>query len=732
MAMNNRYLLAITLAFTLTTGLTIAGSLAGKVTAKNTNEPLAGVNVSLQGTVRGTTTNADGGFRLTDVPAGSYAVAFSMVGYQRQVHSQVVVDDRIETFLAVAMTETPFQAEQIVITANKREQSLVEVPVSISVVDATEIQQRNTLTIDEALRYVPGVNMTGTQINIRGSSGYSLGAGSRVLMLLDGIPFIAGDTGELIFESIPAGQVDRIEVVKGASSALYGSNALGGVINVITKPIGEKPITNIRTYGGLYSKPSFDQWKWSDKTRYFNGQSLSISRRMGDLGVSVFLSRQFDDGYRENDYRRRYNFYTKARQEFSPSSSLTLNIGVLHQYSGQFLYWRSLDSALIPPTRHQTDNLQSTRTYVNGLYNAVLSDRMLFTAKALWTHSNWSFQQMGDIGRTASLTDGFRLEGSSTLMLDDVHTLTFGLDGNIDMIRGDMFEQRTIGGLALFAQDELRFSNEFTLTLGARSDFQSVGLTSESSEVNPKIALIHRPWMGTTFRASFGTGFRVPSIPEAFIAAGGGLVKGVPNTDLKPEISLSYEAGAAQTLGDWGTLDVAAFRSDFNNLIEPGLIVSGQNLLVQWRNVVKARVQGVETSLKIGFFDGDLVYNLGYTYAYPEDRTEKTILKYRPRHIYYTNAFAKIAWLSIGVDFRYVSRVERIDQELVDAGIVPDGDERQAIYVADARVSADFSIATIPFAASLNVKNVFQHNYVELLGNMMPPRSYALTLEARL
>ncbi|MBI5474663.1 MAG: TonB-dependent receptor [Ignavibacteriae bacterium] len=731
MAIVSRYSFAL-LGLILLHEIAMAGSLAGKVSGKDDNQPLAGVNVVLQGTVRGTTTNAQGEFFMTNIPPGVYAVVFSLVGYQREMLTGVLIDDENDKLLSVLMRESPLQTEQIVVTANKREQSLIEVPVSISVVDATEIQRRNTLTIDEALRYVPGVNMTGTQINIRGSSGYSLGAGSRVLMLLDGIPFIAGDTGELIFESIPAGQVDRIEVVKGASSALYGSNALGGVINIITKPIGEKPLTHIRTYGGLYSEPSFDQWKWSDKRRYFNGQSLTLTRKLGDLGFSVFLSRQFDDGFRQNDYRRRYNLYIKAREDFSESSSLTLNVGALHQESGQFLYWRSLDSALIPPLRHMTDNLKSTRTYVNGLFNTVLSERMLLTLKALWTHSTWGFQQMGDLTRTESLNDGFRVEASSVLMLDDMHTLTFGVDGNIDLIRGAMFGQRTIGGLALFAQDEVRFSDQFTLTLGARSDFQSVGLTSGNSDINPKIALTHRPWEGTTFRASFGTGFRVPSIPEAFIAAGGGLVKGVPNTDLKPEISLSFELGASHTLGTLGTLDVAAFRSDFNNLIEPGLLISGQNLFVQWRNVVKARVQGYETSVKLAFFDGDLHTNVGYTYTFPEDRIAKTVLKYRPRHILYTNAQAQVGWFSLGVDFRYVSRVERIDQELVDAGIVPDGDERDAIYVADARVGGEFSISDIAFSAGLHVKNIFQHNYVELLGNMMPPRTFVLTLEARL
>ena len=714
--------------------LASGGSIAGRVTMNDSEngEAIVGAVVLLQGTVRGTTTNSLGQFRLTDIPPGRYTLIFSMVGYQRHTRSDVTVTEGEETFLKVTLAQRPVQTEQVIVTASKREQSLEEVPVSISVMDAAELQRRNSLTIDDALRYVPGVNMTGPQINVRGSSGYSLGAGSRVLMLLDGVPFIAGDTGELIFESIPVGQVDRIEVLKGASSALYGSNALGGVINVITKPIPDNPETGIRAYGGFYNTPSFNQWRWSGKTRCMNGQSISLARRGGDFGVSLFFSRQLDDGYRENDYRRRYNFSLKTREDFSASSALTLNFGMLYQYSGQFLYWRNLDSALIPPLRHESDNLKSTRYYVSGLYSKVISHELIFTGKAMWCHNDWGFQSTGDIGRTESLTDGFRAEAASTLILGNLHTLTFGLAGNVDMIGGDMFGHRTIGGLALYGQDETKISGDLTLTVGARCDFQSVGLVDEGVEVNPKFALAYNPVEGTNFRASFGRGFRVPSVTEAFIAAGSSPVMGVPNRDLKPERSYSYEIGFAQALGDFGALDLAGFRSDFDNLIEPGLFVSGQNLEVQWRNVTKARVQGFESSLKLGFFGGDLVSNLGYTYVFPEDRTQNDLLKYRPRHLFYANALARSGLLSAGIEFRYISRVERIDDELVETGIVPDGDQRVEIVVADARLGADVSVAGCSLTVTLNIRNAFQRNYVELIGNLMPPRTYVLVIDARL
>jgi len=712
--------------------LAAGGSVAGRVTAKGDAEALVGVNILLQGTVRGTTTNSKGEYRIPDVPPGPQTLVFSIVGYQRETRSRVVVEEGKETMLNVSMTQTPVQTEQIVVTASKRQQSLEEVPVSISVIDAAAIQQRNAITIEDALRYIPGVNMTGFQVNIRGSSGYSRGAGSRVLMLLDGIPFLTGDTGELNFESIPVGQVDRIEVVKGASSALYGSNALGGVINVITKPIPEVSETIVRAYAGLYNKPSYDQWKWSDHPRYYNGQSVSYAHKSGDLGIALFLSRQFDDAYRQNDQRRRYNFYMKTRQDFSSSNSLTLNFGLLYQYGGQFLYWRNLDSALIPPAIQQTDNVKSMRYYASGMYNGVLADNLLFTAKAIWYHNDWGFETIHQYGRNESLSDMINIEASSTWLLNRVHALTFGLNGNLDIIGADLFGNHVGGGFALYGQDEMKLSQMFTLTLGARFDWQSIGLTEPTGQLNPKAAVAFIPVAGTTVRASVGRGFRIPSVAEAFLSGEVSNLATVPNKDLKPERSLSYEAGVSQMIGDWGTFDVAAFRSDYDDLIEAGLIVSSSNIpYIQWRNVTKARVQGFETSLKLGLFQGGLQYSLGYTYVYPEDLTKNDLLKYRPRHVFYTNLLMQLGWVSAGADFRYISRVDRIDEELVQLGIIPDGDERVPIYVADFRIGADLSFTGVPVSVTVNLNNAFQHNYVELIGNLMPPRTYVLTLEGR-
>lgn len=735
------------------------GAITGTVTGGDDSAPLIGVNVVVQGSVRGASTNHDGWYRIADVAPGTYTLVFSLVGYQREIRAGIVVEEDRTTVVNVALTVQPVVTDQVVTTANKREQSLQDVPVSIAVVDATDMSFRNAQTIEDAMRYVAGVNITGGQVNIRGSSGYTKGTGSRIIMLLDGIPFLAGDTGDLLFETIPVGQIDRIEVVKGASSALYGSSALGGVINIITKPISAVPETHVRTYAGFYGKPSHDRWDWTNRGLGFGGLSAGHAQKFDDLGVSLFFSRQFNDGYRQNDHVRRYNIYAKGRYDISPENSLTLNFGLLSQNRGQHNWWRNIDSALHAPYVQRDDAVRSIRYFVSGLYNDAISDKVLFTGKAILNHNDWLSTTWHDNppprwkDYQGSISNDYRIEGGVTYLHDARHTMTSGVTGQFFTVDspGSLFGKHSGWSAAFYAQDEWAMDEQFALTFGVRLDLQRIGIADAGPQLNPKLALTFKPAEQTTLRASYGRGFRVPSVAEVFVALDlGSGINTLPNKDLKPERSSSHEIGVVQQLANLGSIDFALFWSEYDNLIEPTPFQDPvtNEYKIQWQNTPQARVQGFEASWRLAFFEGDLLWNFGYTYAYAEDLTPRTfsgldslvnlrpnnVLPYRPKHVLTTGVLGRWDILRLGVDFRYLSRVDRVFDLFVNTRdlIIPNADARVAILVTDVRLGAELTSFGIPLAATLSVNNIFQYNYLELTANMAPPRTLMLVLESRL
>lgn len=703
-----------------------AGTIRGRVSHAATGEPLPGVNVTLRGTLRGVVTDEHGIFQIVNIPAGDRALTFSIIGFERQTRTVTLLDDGNPVQLDVSLTPVAIQTPDVIVTANKREQSLQEVPVSVAVMDASRISLRNSVTLDDAIRYIPGVNMTEFQVNIRGSSGYSRGAGSRVLMLVDGIPLLTGDTGELNFETIPIGQVERIEVVKGANSALYGSSALGGVINVLTRPIGELSETKVRAFGGFYDSPSYRQWDWKGGTRFLDGLAVSHTDRFDKLGLVVHGSRVADDGYRQNDFRRRYNGFLKLKYDLTAYNSLTTTFNILHQRRGSFLYWKDLRNALVPPDVQQGDRVQSTRFFWAGQYNHVVSQDFIVNGKALWFRNRW--EDTIDTLSNNSRSDVMRTEVQSTWAPVQGHVLTFGAEGSLERVDADLFGRRTGGGVAMYLQDELALHERIKVTLGARYDFHDLDSLSSNSQLNPKIGLVYTPGEGTAIRASFGRGFRAPSSAEAFITTYAGGIEIIPNPSLRPERSYSYEIGVAQTVGGFALVDVALFHSDYDNLIEPLFVTVQSQLKGQFNNVTRARVQGIEIGTKLGLFEGKMIFDAGYTYVNPTDRTDNGVLKYRPRHLLYVSLMGRAGVFHAGADFRYISRIERIDEEFT--AFVNDAEERVPVYVTDLRCGVD--LHGVPLTAIFNIRNVFQYNYVELIGNLAPPRTYVLTIETRL
>ncbi len=562
-------------------GAAISGILHGKIISAEDSSPLVGATVTVNNTSLGASTDTAGIFIIKNMPAGVYSLTASMLGYQQKIIGSVHVNSQEIGLLTIALSPSPVQANPVVITATKHEQSLEDAPVSMSIVNAQMLEARNTISVDDALRYVPGVNLMQSQVNIRGSSGYSRGVGSRVLLLIDGLPMLTGDTGEITFEAIPVFQIDRIEVVKGAGSALYGSSALGGVINVITKEIPEHPITRWRVYSGVYDAPSFSQWKWSSKTRAFNGEFFSHAQRFGDMSVVLSGSRIFDDGYRENDWLRRYDGYAKVKYDLSPFQSIAVSTNLFYQYHGDFIWWKSLNDALRPDPSQENFSVTAFRTNTNFLFKNFINDEWYYEVKGVWVTGNWHEDSLRVREANASRSNVVNGEIQVNYTPNAYTVWTYGIAGNFDNVASDLFGTHSGFGGAAYAQDELKISEALTTTLGARFDIQQIEGLNSNQQVNPKLGVTYALDPQTHLRASIGRGFRAPSIGELYVATNvsSSSIAIVPSTDLRPEHSWTYEIGGTHVLLPNLSADVSLFQSDFSDLIEAGVEMDSAEII---------------------------------------------------------------------------------------------------------------------------------------------------------
>ena len=233
------------------------GTVTGIIRDAETGVPVEGASVQVRGTLLTTVSNAQGQFILSGVPTAPHTLRYIAIGYAADSMPGLAVKAGESRTLDLVMHRTPLDLQEIVVTASRLSERRAETPASVAVLPFSEILARNVSTINHALEFVPGVTFNGPdQMDIRGSTGFARGVGSRVLMLLDGHPALSADGGEINFRALPVIDLARTEVVKGAYSALYGSNALGGVVNLITTPVDDRPTTAARAHFDAYDVPS--------------------------------------------------------------------------------------------------------------------------------------------------------------------------------------------------------------------------------------------------------------------------------------------------------------------------------------------------------------------------------------------------------------------------------------------------------------------------------------------
>ena len=702
-----------------------AATVSGKIVDIN-GLALQGVNVFLHGTFLGSASDEAGNFRIEDVAPGEYTLSISIIGYHsREFPIKIADAGQFIDLAEITLRIGSLQTENVVVTASKYEQNRQDVPSSLELITSSELKIRNTISIDDALKYVSGINMNSNQINIRGSSGYARGVGSRVLLLIDGVPYLTGDTREVNLVSLPIQQIERIEVIKGAGSALYGSSAIGGVVNVITAPIPRKPSLSAKLYSGVYDKPYYDQWEWTNSYRTLYGGDISYSRAFRHFGFLLSVSQNHDLGYKRNGWVHRTKFSGKTQWDLSQVQRLILNGNYSDQSSGNFLYWKDLQNALTPPDDQLDESIQSQRAYLSANYRYLLGRNHFINTRAIWFHNHFKDNIKTDtgVGHESSSEDlDFEIQYNRK---QAKHTFTGGLESGLQQVDSDIFSRHVGTSTGLYIQDELPVLPTLKITAGIRFDTFDIDSLETDYQLNPKLGIVWNHSEYSAFRFSVGRGFRAPSIAEAYTSTTAGGLRVIPNTELKPERSFSTEVGWNSAIMQFIVLDVALFQSEYWDLIEGGTFT--ETGFIQFRNITRARVNGFEASLNWQALPQGFAGRLGYTYVNPRDVDLGCYLTYRPRHLLYNS----IAWsggsFQCSLDYRYISKYDRIDESF--ALVIKDAGERVDAHIVDAHI-----VFTKPFGCdglklSLQVNNLLQYNYVDLVGSVAPIRHFIFTIE---
>ena len=321
-------------------------TISGNVTDQASNKPIAGVTVLVESDQTGAMTDDAGAYSFTVEKKGRNAISaqFVLTNYVTQLR-EIPLNDANVTF-NVSMMDSTMRMDDIVITASKGlQQEQADVTVSISTVKQRAIDLQATPSVDKIITQIPGVDNLDGQINIRGSSGYAYGVGSRVMVLMDGLPLITGDAGSAELSLVPVDNISQIEVMKGASSVLYGSSALGGVINVITGDAGDKPRTSVRLRSGLYGMPQNKDLNWDKDASYmpdFGSMHAFHQRKIGEsLGVTAQLDLIKDKGYRygTNKNEQRAIMHLKWQSQKIKGLSIALNTAYRRDKSASSIFW---------------------------------------------------------------------------------------------------------------------------------------------------------------------------------------------------------------------------------------------------------------------------------------------------------------------------------------------------------------------------------------------------------
>jgi len=678
-------------------------SLRGKVVDEN-EKSITGASVWIEYTTIGTSTNSKGEFTLDKIPEGDNLLRISALDYTGVREPVSSSNDN----LLIRMKRSPLKLNEVVVTGTGTMNRLKSSPVAIDVISQKELQNTNIPTFENAMIALnPSMSFTP---NAMGSYMQLNGLSNRyILVLVDGKK-LGGDVGGNVdLNRIDMGNIRRIEVLKGAASSLYGSDAMAGVINIITnKPkdlINFSTETRLSKYGQLtqnvnlylnadgfssstsYQRNQADGWQLNKK-EILNDEEVDTDKQAMLRFYSDVFSQRF--GYAPTKELSMYvegSFFDKKFKR--PISAYGFDMKYVDYSFGAGAKYLLKNNGLIT-LDWNTDSFEYFKDYLketkdkNGVVFIPGQEEFVRRQK----YHNINLKGTFNAGKFNKITVG------SEYKVDNLYAPSDSIGGSKDVYT-----------LAFYAQDEINLFGKLNIVPGIRYIYNE----TFKNRVTPKISAMYS-LSNFNFRASYSTGFKTPELKQLFmkteVISRGKTTLSVGNKDLKPESSNYYSVNA-EYICDFLSIAVTGYINNLKNKIEtyeieltPEEIAEGYNKKSSYHNIGKSRIQGIDFT-----FNAYLGYNLtlggGYSYVNAKDLDTGKRLQRISRHTGNVN----LNWFK---DFGILRSNFNFNGRLQSRRYYDDGDDARAYQLWNFATRHTFkSINGLVFEPGFGVENIF-------------------------
>jgi len=535
--------------------------------------------------------------------------------------------------------------DDVIVTATRTEMNTAEAPASVTVINRQEIEAKSGENIVDLIRGTTGISLQGVGTGGRRALSLRGMNGNHTLILVDGnrIPSTndtIGPNTDYQYDWIPTGSIERIEVVRGPMSVLYGADALGGVVNIITTKASKKLEGNFKLSGNL-ANGEFDN-DGDGHNAEVNLSGSANKKLQFKLGLQQSRRASVESKLKPNQsaIEGRNKQQVSLGLDLQPSEGNNINLDVI---KGQEDRWYDTEtrSKIAYQSQYDVEREMVTLGWKGSVGSTTPS---LKVSKSTIDIVNNATNGVSATAPQKLENTGF--EGNISFSLGQKHFITTGLEHRTEKLNNDNLAkgEEKAEFKSLYLQDEIDLTDNLVFTLGARLDDHN----SFGNETSPRASIVWNTTDQLTLKASYGHGFHAPNIKQssADYVFSLGTIKVTGNPDLKPETNDVFELGANYSIGKF-TLDTAIYDNKVKDLIE----LTGPITDRSYANIDEARLKGAEVSTTVALRK-NLNLKTGYQYLDAKDG-DGNRLEHRPRHSLSSAIFwDKNSWkLNLGAEY---------------------------------------------------------------------------------